>query len=383
MRISIILESFQPNYWGGKETRWNKLIPEMSRNHDLTIFADFSRTNPKLAFPDSNFRAINIGPLPYMYNLNGNRSLPHAFVFTLKCFKLFSVKADLIITDLTPLISLPLIRIIAFFLRSNFSVVWHEVWDLKTWCRYSKFAGHIGLLLQTIAYIASENIVVPSRKVEEDFRKRYSSKSPTLIQNGVDMLTPPIFGSIIDFVDNDSINLLYVGRLIKHKNCDFLLHLLATAIDSGKKWNLRIVGNGPLLQDLTNLVSELEIGHCVQFFQDIPTVDLHALYRNSDVFVFASEREGYGFTVAESLMFNLPVVIYDVYFNASTQFVTSEDFGQKIPKLDIGLWIDGVAQVLTRERTHISRDFRATQLSWTDVSEIYERFLASTLKATH
>jgi glycosyltransferase involved in cell wall biosynthesis len=204
-----------------------------------------------------------------------------------------------------------------------------------------------------------------------------------LIQNGVDILTPPIFGSKIDFVINDSINLLYVGRLIKHKNCDFLLHLLATAIDSGKKWNLRIVGNGPLLQDLTNLVSELEIRDHVQFFQDIPTVELHALYRNSDVFVFASEREGYGFTVAESLMFNLPVVIYDVHFNASTQFVTCEDFGQKIPKLDIGLWIDGVAQVLTRERTHVSRDFRATQLSWSDVSEIYERFLVNTLKATH
>lgn len=383
MRISIILESFQPDYWGGKETRWNKLIPEMARNHDLTIFADFSRTNPKLAFPDSNFRAIDIGPLPYMYNSNGSRSLLHAFVFTLKCFRLLSAKADLVITDLTPLISLPLIRIIAFFLRSNFSVVWHEVWDLKTWCRYSRFAGHIGLFLQTIAYIASKNIVVPSRKVEEDFRKRYSSKSPALIQNGVDIPASPILGSKLDFVINDNINLLYVGRLIKHKNCEFLLCLLAAAIESGRKWNLRIVGNGPLLQDLTNLVSELGIRDYVQFLQDIPTVDLYALYRNSDVFVFASEREGYGFTVAESLMFNLPVVIYDVHFNASTQFVTCEDFGQKIPKLDVGLWIAAVEQVLTRERAHVSRDFRATQLSWSDVSEIYERFLVNTLKATH
>ena len=383
MRISIILESFQPNYWGGKETRWHKLIPEMSRNHDLTIFADFSKTNPKIAFPDSNFKAIDIGPLPYMYNTNGKRSLLHAFMFTLKCFKLLSVKTDLVITDLTPLISLPFIRIMVIFLRSNFSVVWHEVWDLETWCRYSRFTGYIGLILQTVAYIASENVVVPSQKVEEDFRKRYSSKSPTLIQNGIDIITTPNFASKRDVVINGSINLLYVGRLIKHKNCDFLLHLLKAASDSGKKWNLRIVGNGPLLQELTVLASELEIGHCVQFFQDIPTDDLHALYRNSDLFVFASEREGYGFTVAESLMFNLPVVIYDVHFNASTHFVTSEDFGQKIPKLDVGLWIDGVEKVLARERANVSRDFRITQLSWSDVSEIYEQFLTSTSKATH
>lgn len=383
MKISILLESFQPDYWGGKETRWNRLIPEMARNHDLTIFADFSRTNPKLAFPDSNFKAIDIGPLPYMYNSNGNRSLMHAFVFTLKCFKLLRAKADLVITDSTPLISLPVIRFIAFFLRSNFSVVWHEVWDLKTWRRYSRFAGHIGLFLQTIAYIASENIVVPSQKVEVDFRRHYASKSPTLIQSGVDTIATPILRTELDSITNDNVNLLYVGRLIKHKNCKFLLQLLATANKSGRKWNLRIVGNGPLLQDLTNLVSELGIGDYVQFFQDLPSVDLHALYKNSDVFVFASEREGYGLTVAESLMFNLPVIIYDVQFNASSQFVTCENFGQKVPKLDVNLWITAIEQVLACERAYISRDFRATQLSWSEVSEIYERFLVNTLKGTH
>lgn len=382
MRISIILESFQPNYWGGKETRWNKLIPEMSRNHDITIFADFSRTNPKLAFPDSNFRAIDIGPLPYMYNSNGNRSLKHAFVFTLKCFKLLSKKADLVITDLTPLISLPLIRIITFFLGSSFSVVWHEAWDLKTWLRYSRFAGLMGIFLQTIAYIASENIVVPSKNVEDDFRKRYSLKTPTLIQNGVD--TPPsmILGSELDFIVEDRINLLFVGRLIKHKNCEFLLRMLATANNSGRKWNLKIVGNGPLLLDLKDIVSELEIVDYVQFLQDIPVDELNQLYRDSDVFVFASEREGYGITVAESLMFNLPVVIYDVHFNASSQFVSRADFGEKIPKLDVDLWIRAVEQVLTRERTHISKDFRATQLSWAEVSEIYECFLVNNSMGT-
>jgi len=383
MRISIILESFQPNYWGGKETRWNKLIPEMCRNHDITIFADFSRTNPKLAFPDSNFRAIDIGPLPYMYNSNGNRSLMHAFVFTLKCFRIFSAKADLVITDLTPLISLPLIRMIAFLLGSNFSVVWHEVWDLKTWLRYSRFAGLMGLFLQTIAYIASENIVVPSRKVEEDFRKRYSLKTPTLIQNGVETPSSMIVGSELDFIVEDRINLLYVGRLIKHKNCEFLLRVLATANNSGRKWNLKIVGNGPLLFNLKNLVLELGIVDNVQFFQDLPTVELHRLYRDSDVFVFASEREGYGFTVAESLMFNLPVVIYDVHFNASTQFVSCPDFGQKIPKLDVNLWIEAVEQILTQERSHVSREFQATQLSWAQVSEIYDRFLVNTLMGTN
>lgn len=382
MRISIVLESFQPNYWGGKETRWNKLIPEMSRNHDITIFADFSRTNPKLAFPDSNFRAIDIGPLPYMYNSNGNRSLKHAFVFTLKCFKLLATKADLVITDLTPLISLPLIRIITFFLGSNFSVVWHEVWDLKTWLRYSKFAGLMGIFLQTIAYIASENIVVPSKNVEDDFRKRYSLKTPTLIQNGVD--TPPsmIPGSELDFIVEGRINLLFVGRLIKHKNCEFLLRMLAIANNSGRKWNLKIVGNGPLLLNLKDIVSELGIVDYVQFLQDIQVDELHQLYRDSDVFVFASEREGYGITVAESLMFNLPVVIYDVHFNASSQFVSRADFGEKIPKLDVDLWIRAVEQVLTRERTHISKDFRATQLSWAEVSEIYECFLVNNSMGT-
>lgn len=120
MKIAIFLESFQPEYWGGRETRWKNLIEFFSDSNELIIYGDFSRFSSDVAFPGVRAKFINIGPLPHMYNLKGNRSLKHAVLYTIKSYKILFCKSDILLTDQTPLISIPFLGCIPLFQELNF-----------------------------------------------------------------------------------------------------------------------------------------------------------------------------------------------------------------------------------------------------------------------
>jgi glycosyltransferase involved in cell wall biosynthesis len=381
MKISILLEAFQPEYWGGRETRWLKIIEELSKNHEVTIFGDFSRSRPEIAFPNMQLRAVNIGPLPDMYNLAGSRSIKHAFMYTFQARKVVGIEADILLTDQTPLISMPLVRIYALLNRSKFSVVWHELWDLSTWRNYSKKLALLGIAVQSIAIMFSDNIVVPSERVYSEFKSHFKRKKVTVIKNGFDLMLMSSELSVIRTRDQASVKLLYVGRLISHKNCDFLLQLMSTASRVGKSWKLTIVGSGPMLEELHRMSKTENLDQEVEFFQNIDVLTLNRLYNESDVFVFPSEREGYGISVAEALTHNLPVVVYDVTSNASADLVTEEVLGTKVSCLDPDAWIDAIEKLSILKSDEISAKFHESQSTWSEISKKYECFLSDVIKA--
>jgi len=300
MKIAILLESFQPEYWGGRETRWKNIIECFSDSNELVIYGDFSRFSSDVAFPGVRAKFIDIGPLPPMYGRKGNRSLKHAILYTLKAYKILFSKSDILLTDQTPLISIPFFRLFAYISRTRLSITWHEVWSAQTWIRYSKFFGIFGVVLQEIALLFSKNIVVPSTEVSSDLQKRLFSRKATVIANGVKS------GLRLRKVNQNrqkdpSIHLLFVGRLIKHKNCDLLIDIMERARSLGKNWKLTIIGIGPMECDLRKLVTDKNLGENITFKSNVPEIELVEHYATSDVFVFPSEREGYGISVAEAI----------------------------------------------------------------------------------
>ena len=118
------------------------------------------------------------------------------------------------------------------------------------------------------------------------------------------------------------------------------------------------------------------------FKSNVESLELQQIYSNSDVFVFPSEREGYGISVAEALMHNLPVVLLEVFSNASADLITDNKMGRKIGKLDATMWIEAISQLSNTKSHSISMNFQESQKSWAEVSGEYEKFLES-LIATH
>lgn len=106
----------------------------------------------------------------------------------------------------------------------------------------------------------------------------------------------------------DGVNLLYVGRVARDKNLDFLYECFRSLREIGLKVNLIIAGTGPYLEDFQKKTA----GDRVFFLGYITGEELSRAYASSDIFVFPSTTDTYGNVVLEAQASGLPVVVSDV-----------------------------------------------------------------------
>lgn len=102
-------------------------------------------------------------------------------------------------------------------------------------------------------------------------------------------------------------SLLFVGRLIKEKGIFETLSAFATVLEH-RDCRLVIAGDGPNAAELVQRVEELQLAGKVTltgFLSGRPLLDA---YRDSDVFVFPSYREGFPTAITEALAAGLPVI---------------------------------------------------------------------------
>jgi len=103
----------------------------------------------------------------------------------------------------------------------------------------------------------------------------------------------------------------YIGALHPRKGVDFVLRALA--IFRMKYGNLniefRIYGEGPYFYHLKNLTSSLNISDWVKFMDFAPDEKLVKFYNSFDIFVLASDWEGFGIPILEAQRCMIPVIV--------------------------------------------------------------------------
>lgn len=112
-------------------------------------------------------------------------------------------------------------------------------------------------------------------------------------------------------VSNHKFNLLTVSRFEKEKNITFLLDAFFQLDQS--KYTFTLVGHGSQLNflkkyayEFLNLSSENII-----FLENLEKDKIAQIYKNSDLFIFASETETQGLVLAESMAAGTPVIALD------------------------------------------------------------------------
>jgi len=129
-----------------------------------------------------------------------------------------------------------------------------------------------------------------------------------VIPNGVDMeqFTPAVEKRPTD----REVTLLFVSRLIERKGLQYVIpKMKAMESVSGKRLHLLIVGDGPYRDELERLTAASELGDRVIFAGQRQKSELPALYRQGDVFILPSKREGMPNVVLEAMACGLPVVM--------------------------------------------------------------------------
>lgn len=127
-------------------------------------------------------------------------------------------------------------------------------------------------------------------------------------------------------VDEQTLVMLYVGRLSPEKEIDVIIHAyLKAKQDTSQNIQLVIVGDGP---DKARLQKMDSTGQVI-FTGALTGEQLAQAYASSDVFVFASQVETFGNVVLEAMASGLPVVAYD--YACAHQYIEQDVTGWKIP----------------------------------------------------
>ena len=138
--------------------------------------------------------------------------------------------------------------------------------------------------------------------------------------------------------------LLYVGRVVEAKGIHHLVDVLREVRKHHTTVRLNIVGPQPdegYLRRLKGQAKDAELDNAVQFHGIVPHDQLPAWYQSADLSLLASQSEGFGMVIVESMACGTPVValhapggIGEIIEHQVTGLVVDpEEFGNAISKL--------------------------------------------------
>lgn len=107
-----------------------------------------------------------------------------------------------------------------------------------------------------------------------------------------------------DILDNDYMNILYVGRLDKGKGLPELVKAFKKLNMEAKLW---LVGNGSMKKKLEKLSNEY-----MMVVGEVNHNDLPKWYNSADVFCLPSHHEGFGMVVLEAMACGTSVLCSDI-----------------------------------------------------------------------
>jgi glycosyltransferase involved in cell wall biosynthesis len=140
--------------------------------------------------------------------------------------------------------------------------------------------------------------------LSKDVRDLYMDCFETDI-NVVPNMYDPDFPEFHD-VETDENELLYVGALRKHKG---VMELIDQMSEIPERYRLTVVGDGPQIQELEEMVSRLGLEKRVSFEGFIGHTKLPRYYERAGIFIHPARLpEPFGRTILEAMQMETPVI---------------------------------------------------------------------------
>lgn len=157
--------------------------------------------------------------------------------------------------------------------------------------------------------------VLSGRYIKRFNRMLAVSKPAALMAEEIYKIKPIVLGNCFDFDlfnsakpfkrNDDRLEILFLGRLVKRKGCQTLLSALALLERSSSEsldYHVTIAGDGPLRPQLEKFVSDNNLSEKVEFVGFIDEKDKPRYYAAADISVFPSTSgESFGFVLVEAM----------------------------------------------------------------------------------
>lgn len=126
-----------------------------------------------------------------------------------------------------------------------------------------------------------------------------------LTEIGVDKIY--LNNEILPKNNKEKLNILWSGNLLALKNFGLLLQSLQKLPDI-MNWELRVAGDGKMLNYWQKKVLNTKINNRIKFLGKIDYSKMNELYNWADIFVFPSLREASGTVILEAMSHGVPVI---------------------------------------------------------------------------
>ena len=181
-------------------------------------------------------------------------------------------------------------------------------------------------------------------------------------------------------IEPDAKICLYISRIAKEKNLDFLFKSFAKIVEAFPKCHLLMVGGGPEEDWAKTRIQYYRIQNKVTMTGMLPKEEANILFGFGDVFTFPSVTETQGIVIAEAMAAGTPPVAVgkmgplDLIHNGKDGYLTKlsiSDFTEKVLKL---LQDDKRRDIFATEGKSRVEEF-SNETSVTKLISLYEKVL--------
>lgn len=196
-------------------------------------------------------------------------------------------------------------------------------------------------------YSNMDEIRVPTMEYMDILENRGFTRSKMkLFKRGIDssLFFPRDTGKSFikeKFNITDGINLLFVGRVSKDKNLDFLSDVYEQISNIREDINLIIAGDGPYLQGYREKMQKFKR---VVFTGQVDREILPEIYSGSDLFVFPSTTDTFGMVVLEAQACGLPAVVSDI--GGPKEIIIDGKTGYVVKASSLSEWTERIGHLI-------------------------------------
>jgi glycosyltransferase involved in cell wall biosynthesis len=327
MKIALVYDALYPFTTGGAEKRYYELARRLTARHEVHFVSwQHWRGAPRTQMGDLTYHGVG-RPFKF-YGKDGKRRISEAVGFAGHLLKAFPrERFDVIDCSTLPYFPAYACHLISRSRRIPLVLTWHEFWG-DYWLDYLGRRGHLARGIEFLTTGLGDLGVAVSEFTSNRVKRLGLGNRPIeVVPNGIEY--EEIRGIPPEGTESD---IIYMGRLIEHKNISTLLEALRLLVSQLPRLRCFIVGDGPDREKLAASSSALGLDGNVTFWGFIPSQrDLFALMKRSKVFVFPSTREGFGRSVMEAQACGLPAVVVDAPDSASPSLIRDGGNGLVCP----------------------------------------------------
>jgi len=147
--------------------------------------------------------------------------------------------------------------------------------------------------------------------VSSYLKERLTANVSTIPPNYIAVIPMPVGMEHFPRTDppnSDVPTLLSVARYTRQKRLDDIINAVAILSSQGMDIKVRMVGEGPLEDELKGLTRQKGLDENIEFIPLVAQQKLGELYRQADAVVLASEGEGFGLVLVEAGLTGRPVI---------------------------------------------------------------------------